>query len=203
MKKTFLYFKNWFKNKRSRVLADSKSTSNKSFELVANSSPAGLKQDKNFQHNQQQLYIQTNMPSHRSNLYTPILNQQESLNKEKDECANGLLNIKTIDKLNKMKGNYLKKPIEADKTDLKDVYCHKCSYFSQLFCKCHVSKQALCKLYSSSFGYNVNLFNFLVESYNDSYVYNLNLSNFKECPLTDSYLVETSTESNQKIFEIL
>ena len=151
------------------------------------------------------------MTSHKSNLYNPILNQQESLNNEKEECANGLLNIKFIDKLNRTKGNFFNKPIETDKRykvdlDLKDVLCNKCSYFSQLFCKCHVSKQALCKLYSSSsFGYNVNLFNFLVESnINDSYVYNFNLTNFKECPLTEtnSYLVE-STESNQKIFEIL
>ncbi len=168
--------KNWFKNKRSRVLADSKTTTNPppSTQILTSSPPLNVRICET---QKQELFVQTanlspyskeNIETTATNFYSN--NQSDTIKKL---STPGLLNIiaNSTDSKSPITKNHLikennnsikpneKKRNEQDSIKFKnhtitDSVCQTCSSASNLFCKCNVSKQALTKLYSGLNGYS-------------------------------------------------
>ena len=76
-------------------------------------------------------------------------------------------------------------PIVRIPIEFKETLCQTCSKGSNLFCTCNVSKQALNKLYSGFFGYNITFLNCINES------------------SPSSLLIMPGTNESSKTFEIL
>lgn len=168
--------KNWFKNKRSRVMADTKLNSNSlsrqvpiipiQQKVVQNS----FSEPKVRQENFEDIKIQKNF------CVAPNSNGNNSSNKN----LNGLFNMvqsigtdtKQIDKVKDIK-----------KVEI-DTNCSKCS---RQICNCNISNQALRRLYKYCIGFNAPLVDFL-NSYDEKYFF---------------YYEHHNNDENGKVFFVL
>ena len=169
--------KNWFKNKRSRVLADTKTTTNPPGSQILTNSPS--LNTRVYETPKQQLFVQTaNLNSSYKENQTiatseKIYSTYDQFDTMKKLATPGLLNITTSAYDSRTSSTILPssakkenvsstKVAEMDesrktrniKNTMVDSSCQTCLTFSKVFCKCNVSKQALTSLYSGLNGYN-------------------------------------------------